>query len=75
MNSKIKKKLFHVYIVKSLFEVFDSDLKEFKKRISKLANSICEQSYDEDELFEFPSSILYLLRLFYKFISLNDINQ
>lgn len=45
MNSKIKKKLFHLYVVKSLFEVYDVDLKEFKKRISRLANTISEQSY------------------------------
>jgi hypothetical protein len=51
MNSKIKKKLFHLFVVKSLFVVFDEDLKEFKKRISKLASAISELTYIEDELF------------------------
>lgn len=40
MNSKIKKKLFHLFIVKNLFQIYHEDLKEFKKKISKLANSI-----------------------------------
>jgi len=38
MNSKIKKKLFHLLLIKELFAIPLQDAREFKKQVSKKAN-------------------------------------
>lgn len=38
MNSKIKKKLFHLLLIKELFTLPSLDVKEFKKQVSRKAN-------------------------------------
>ena len=52
MNSKIKKKLFHLKVAKAIFSLPLMEAKEFKKTVSKEANNIAaECSTKSDELF------------------------
>lgn len=40
MNSKIKKKLFHLKVARILLETQTTDPKEFKKLVSRKANTV-----------------------------------
>lgn len=64
INSKIKKKLFHLLLIKDLFNVPKQEPKEFKKLVSKLANDVSHVKTQKDILFDYPSSLIYLLSLF-----------
>lgn len=64
MNSKIKKKLFHLRVTKILLTADAADAKLYKKCVSKGANRIARVIEEDDELFEHPSSVIYLLHLF-----------
>ena len=67
MNSKIKKKLFHLLIAQYiLIEDASTEIKEFKKNISRTANQIAAEYLPTDELFTHPNSIIYLLTMFLK---------
>ncbi len=49
MNSKIKKKLFHLLIAKYiLIEDHSQDVKQFKKNISRTANQISSENLPTD---------------------------
>ena len=43
MNSKIKKKLFHLKVARILLQTTTSDPKEFKKIVSKKANAVAQE--------------------------------
>lgn len=65
MNSKIKKKLFHLLIAQYiLLQDSSTEIKEFKKNISRMASSIASQNLPTDDLFYHPNSIIYLLSMF-----------
>ncbi len=64
MNSKIKKKLFHLLLVKELFTISLEEGREFKKIVSKRACEISQSKLPTDILFDFPSALIYLLNLF-----------
>jgi hypothetical protein len=64
MNSKIKKKLFHLLLIRELFTIPLHDAREFKKMVSKKANEVSESNLPNDELFSFPSGLIYLLHIF-----------
>jgi hypothetical protein len=64
MNSKIKKKLFHLLLIRELFTIPLQDPREFKKQVSKKANEVAESKLPDDPLFNFPSALIYLLHLF-----------
>lgn len=64
MNSKIKKKLFHLKVAKILLHSEATDAKVYKKNVSRGANKIAAEIQEDDQLFEHPSSIIYLLNLF-----------
>jgi hypothetical protein len=63
MNSKIKKKLFHILLIKELFSLPACDCKTFKKIVSRKANEITASSMPPHPLFGHPSALIYLLRL------------
>lgn len=63
MNSKIKKKLFHLLLIKELFSLPHLDVKEFKKQVSRKANEITISQLPNHLLFSHPSALIYLLRL------------
>lgn len=64
MNSKIKKKLFHLLLIKELFTIPIEDAREFKKLVSKKASEVSESKLPDDHLFSFPSALIYLLHMF-----------
>ena len=64
MNSKIKKKLFHLLLIREIFNVPRTDQREFKKLVSKLANDVSNSKLPNDPLFDHPSALIYLLSLF-----------
>lgn len=64
MNSKIKKKLFHLLLVRELFSISLKEGREFKKIVSKKACEISQSKLPTDILFEFPSALIYLLNMF-----------
>ena len=64
MNSKIKKKLFHLLLIREIFNVPRTDQREFKKLVSKLANDVSHSKLPNDPLFDHPSALIYLLSLF-----------
>jgi hypothetical protein len=64
MNSKIKKKLFHLLLIRDLLLLPRQDPREFKKMVSKLANDVAHSRLPNDPLFSFPSALIYLLSLF-----------
>jgi hypothetical protein len=64
MNSKIKKKLFHLLIIRELFTIPVEDVREFKKQVSRKANEVSESKPPSDDLFNFPSALIYLLHIF-----------
>ena len=66
MNSKIKKKLFHLLLIRELFALPLEDPKEFKKLVSKKASEVSQSRLPDDPLFAYPSALIYLLRLFSK---------
>ena len=43
MNSKIKKKLFHLKVSRILLETKANDAKEFKKIVSRKANAVAQE--------------------------------
>lgn len=51
MNSKIKKKLFHLKVAKVLLHSHAQDAKEYKKNVSRSANAIAAQLEEDDNLF------------------------
>lgn len=63
MNSKIKKKLFHLLLIKELFGLPLLDCKDFKKMVSRKANEITSSKLPNHSLFQHPSALIYLLRL------------
>lgn len=72
MNSKIKKKLFHLLMGQYiLLEDSSKEIKEFKKNISKMASKISTENLPSDELFSHPNSIIYLLNMFLKIFRLS----
>lgn len=72
MNSKIKKKLFHLLLIRDLFAIPLQDPREFKKLVSKKANEVSQSKLPDDPLFQFPSALIYLLSLFAQGLSGND---
>jgi hypothetical protein len=64
MNSKIKKKLFHLLLVRDLFAIPLDDPREFKKLVSRHANEVAQSRLPTDPLFDYPSALIYLLSLF-----------
>lgn len=64
MNSKIKKKLFHLLLVRDLFAIPLDDPREFKKLVSRHANEVAQSRLPSDPLFDYPSALIYLLSLF-----------
>jgi hypothetical protein len=64
INSKIKKKLFHLLIAHLILMPDHRELKEFKRRISREANLIARKQLPHDELFAYPNAVIYLLHLF-----------
>lgn len=64
MNSKIKKKLFHLLLIRDLLLVPRQDAREFKKMVSKIANDVPQSRLPNDPLFAYPSALIYLLSLF-----------
>ena len=71
INSKIKKKLFHILIAHLIFTSEYSDLKDFKHRVSKEANRIARRPVPQDDLFTHPNAIIYLLHVFLKILQLH----
>lgn len=51
MNSKIKKKLFHLKVAKVLLHLRADDAKEYKKNVSRSANAIAATLEEDDDLF------------------------
>jgi hypothetical protein len=51
MNSKIKKKLFHLKVAKILLNSEAEDGKVYKKNVSRGANKIATKIEENDELF------------------------
>ena len=49
MNSKIKKKLFHLRVAQAIFSLPLMEAKEFKKRVSKDANLIASECIDQTD--------------------------
>jgi hypothetical protein len=68
LNSKIKKKLFHLLIVDLILNGHFADCKDFKRKISREANIISKKHYPNDEIFSYPNAIIYLLHLFLKIL-------
>ena len=68
LNSKIKKKLFHLLIAHLILTDHFVDLKDFKRKISRSANIISKKQYANDELFTYPNAIIYLLHRFLKIL-------
>jgi hypothetical protein len=64
MNSKIKKKLFHLLLVRDLFAIPRDDPREFKKLVSRHANDVALSTFSPDALFDCPSALIYLLSIF-----------
>jgi hypothetical protein len=64
MNSKIKKKLFHLLLIRELFSIPLEDPREFKKIVSKRASEVSQSHLPTDALFDYPSALIYLLSLF-----------
>ena len=64
MNSKIKKKLFHLLLIKELFDIPIEDPREFKKLVSKRASDVSQSKLPDDVIFRYPSALIYLLSLF-----------
>lgn len=48
-----------------------TDLKDFKRRVSKEANIIAKKSLPHDDLFSYPNAIIYLLHLFLKILMMH----
>ncbi len=69
INSKIKKKLFHVLIAHAILAHSALELTEFKRKISREANAIARRPLPHDELFTHPNAIIYLLHLFLKILA------
>lgn len=44
------------------------DVKDFKRRVSKEANMIAKRSLPQDDLFNYPNAIIYLLYSFFKIL-------
>ena len=63
MNSKIKKKLFHLLLVRELFSIPLENAREFKKLVSRRANEVAQSHLPDDPLFAYPSALIYLLSL------------
>lgn len=51
MNSKIKKKLFHIKVANVLLNYDIVDAKNYKKNVSRSANKIAAEIEEDDELF------------------------
>ena len=51
MNSKIKKKLFHLKVARILLDSKANGAKEFKKLVSRKANAAALEIVEDDELF------------------------
>jgi hypothetical protein len=51
MNSKIKKKLFHIKVANILLNCETVDPKIYKKNVSRSANKIAAEIEEDDELF------------------------
>ena len=68
LNSKIKKKLFHLLIAQTILMHTYFDPKDFKRRVSKEANIIARKPAPTDHLFDYPNAIIYLLHLFLKIL-------
>jgi hypothetical protein len=71
INSKIKKKLFHILIAHVILMTNHNDLKDFKRRVSKEANIIARKPLPQDDVFSHPNAIIYLLHLFLKILVLH----
>lgn len=48
-----------------------NDLKDFKRRVSKEANTIARKPLPQDDVFSYPNAIIYLLHLFLKILMLH----
>lgn len=66
LNSKIKKKLFHLLIAHLILSTDFIDSKDFKRKVSKEANIISKKYQQNDDIFSYPNAIIYLLHLFRK---------
>ena len=71
INSKIKKKLFHVLIAHFILSSGHLELKDFRRRVSREANTIARRALPQDDLFSHPNAIIYLLHLFLKILMLH----
>lgn len=45
-----------------------TDMKDFKRRISKEANLIAQKPLPQDDVFSYPNAVIYLLHLFLKIL-------
>lgn len=68
LNSKIKKKLFHLLITHLILLADFQDVKDFRRRVSKEANLISKIQQHNDDIFSYPNAIIYLLHLFLKIL-------
>lgn len=68
INSKIKKKLFHLLIAQLILMTDFIDVKDFKRKISREANLIAKRKLANDEIFAYPNAIIYLLHVFLKIL-------
>lgn len=69
LNSKIKRKLFHLKATHILLNTVSPTPKLFKKQVSSRVNSIASSLFENHELFQSSSSIIYLLNLFLESLS------
>jgi hypothetical protein len=61
---KIKKKLFHLLVIKELFGLPLKNGAEFRRMLSQKANEISLTEIAHDPLFDYPNSVQYLVSLF-----------
>jgi hypothetical protein len=71
MNSKIKKKLFHILVAHFMLSSGHLELRDFRRRVSREANAIAKRALPQDDLFNHPNAIIYLLHLFLKMLMLH----
>ena len=68
LNSKIKKKMFHLLIAQLILLGTFADCKDFRRKVSKEAILISKKPLPNDETFAYPNVIIYLLQLFRKIL-------
>lgn len=64
MNSKIKKKLFHLLLLPRLLALPRHDARLFKKSVSQAATQVATALLPPHPLFQHPSALIYLLSRF-----------